>query len=97
MVIPFYTDPVANLTLVIEDELLKEARKLAIDQNTSVNQMEREFLESKVNQWSRREQARQRLLSTRLNFEMQPFNRDEIYEPSLKANWFRATLILWQT
>lgn len=36
MVIPFYTDPVANLTLVIEDELLKEARKLAIDQNTSV-------------------------------------------------------------
>lgn len=80
LVIPCYTDPVANLTLVIEDELLKEARKLAIDQNTSVNQMVREFLESKVNQLSRREQARQRLLSTRLNFEMQPFNRDEIYE-----------------
>ena len=80
LVIPCYTDPVANLILVIEDELLKEARKLAIDQNTSVNQMVREFLESKVNQLSRREQARQRLLSTRLNFEMQPFNRDEIYE-----------------
>ena len=80
LVIPCYTDPVANLTLVIEDELLKEARKLAIDSNTSVNQMVREFLESKVNQSSRREQARQRLLSTRLNFEMQPFNRDEIYE-----------------
>ena len=75
-----YTDYVANLTLVIEDELLKEARKLAIDQNTSVNQMVREFLESKVNQSSRREQALERLLKARFDFKMEPFNRDEIYE-----------------
>ena len=78
--IPCYTDPVANLTLVIEDELLKEARKLAIDSNTSVNQMVREFLESKVNQSSRREEALERLLKARFEFKMEPFNRDEIYE-----------------
>ena len=69
-----------KITLSIEDNLLKEVRRLAIDQNTSVNQMVREFLESKVHQSSRREQAMQRLLSTRLNFELQPFNREEIYE-----------------
>ena len=80
LVIPCYTDPVANLTLVIEDELLKEARKLAIDQNTSVNQMVPEFLESKVNQSSRREEALERLLKARFEFKMEPFNRDEIYE-----------------
>ena len=70
----------ANLTLVIDDKLLKEARKLAIDQDTSVNQMVREFLEEKVNQSSRREQALEVLLNTRFDFKMEPFNRDEIYE-----------------
>lgn len=36
----------ANLTLVIEDELLLRARKRALDQGTSVNALVRGYLES---------------------------------------------------
>lgn len=43
-----YTDSVANLTLSIEHNLLREARKLALDRKTSVNQMVREFLREQV-------------------------------------------------
>ena len=76
---PCYTGPVTNLTLAIDDGLLKDARKLAIDQNTTVNQMVREFLETAVRQSSTRDQARQRLLSTRMTFQPGPLNRDELY------------------
>ncbi len=37
-----------NVTLTIEKEILQRARKLAIDRNTSVNQMFREYLEKEV-------------------------------------------------
>ena len=43
-----YADPVANLTLVISDEVLKEARVLALRQDTSVNQLVRAYLEGLV-------------------------------------------------
>ncbi len=43
-----YTDYVANLTLSIEDNLLREVRKVALDRKTSVNQMVREFLRDQV-------------------------------------------------
>jgi hypothetical protein len=36
----------ANLTLVIDDELLLRARKRALDQGTSVNALVRNYLES---------------------------------------------------
>ncbi|HUG71928.1 MAG TPA: hypothetical protein VMK82_00760 [Steroidobacteraceae bacterium] len=36
----------ANLTLVIEDDLLLRARKRALDQGTSVNALVRNYLES---------------------------------------------------
>jgi len=36
---------VANLTLTIDDELLKRARVLALERGTSVNALVREFLE----------------------------------------------------
>lgn len=48
--VPCYADAVANLTLVIADELLKEARILALRQDTSVNQLVREYLEGLVAQ-----------------------------------------------
>lgn len=69
-----------NLTLAIEDELLKEARKLAIDRDTTVNQMVREFLESMVRQASDRVAARERLLSRRYPIGEISWTRDEIYE-----------------
>ena len=77
---PCDTDPVANLTLAIENDLLKEARKLAIDRDTTVNQMVREFLESAVRQSSDRTAARQRLLSRRYPIGNITWTRDELYE-----------------
>ena len=69
-----------NLTLAIDDELLKEARKLAIDRDTTVNQMVREFLESIVRQASDRVAARERLLSRRYPLGEIRWTRDELYE-----------------
>jgi hypothetical protein len=33
-----------NLTIALDEQLLREARKIAIDRNTSVNQLIRDFL-----------------------------------------------------
>jgi len=43
---PFYTDPVANLTLSIDGETLRRARIRALEQGTSVNALIREYLQS---------------------------------------------------
>lgn len=69
----------ANLTLAIEDKLLKEARKLAVDRDTTVNQMVREFLESAVHEASDRHAARERLLSRRYKIGKITWNRDDLY------------------
>jgi len=37
-----------NLTLTIDEDLLRAARKVALDRNTSVNQMIREYLAATV-------------------------------------------------
>jgi plasmid stability protein len=42
---PCYTDPVANLTLAIDDDVLRRARIRALEQGTSVNAVVREYLE----------------------------------------------------
>ncbi len=42
---PCYTGSVANLTLTIDTELLKQARIRALERDTSVNAMVREYLE----------------------------------------------------
>jgi hypothetical protein len=47
--------------LVIEEDLLRAARKAALDQNTSVNQLVRDYLVSVVEETSRRRLARARL------------------------------------
>ncbi len=43
---PCYTDPVSNLTITIDAELLKRARIRALEQGTSVNAVLRTYLES---------------------------------------------------
>lgn len=44
-----YTESVdRNLTLTIDEDLLRAARRLALDRNTSVNQMVREYLAETV-------------------------------------------------
>lgn len=43
--IPCYTDPVANLTLALDDALLRRARLRAAHENTTVNALVRTYLE----------------------------------------------------
>jgi hypothetical protein len=50
-----------NVTLVVEEDLLLAARRVALDQRTSVNQLVREYLVTLVEQPSRRRLARARL------------------------------------
>ena len=50
-----------NVTLVVEEDLLLAARKIALDQRTSVNQLVREYLAALVEEPSRRRIARARL------------------------------------
>jgi hypothetical protein len=50
-----------NLTLVVDDDLLLAARKVALDQGTSVNQLVREYLALLVDESGRRRAAKARL------------------------------------
>ncbi len=50
-----------NVTLVVEEDLLLAARKIALDQKTSVNQLVREYLARLVEEPGRRRLARARL------------------------------------
>jgi hypothetical protein len=50
-----------NVTLVIEEDVLLAARKVALDRRTSVNQLVREYLAALVEEPSRRRLARARL------------------------------------
>ena len=70
----------ANLTLVIDDQVLRDARKLAVDRGTSVNQIVREFLEATVRQATSRQQARKRLLELALPVGPITWKRDDLYE-----------------
>ena len=73
-----------NVTLVIDEDLLLAARKVALDQRTSVNQMVREYLVALVEEPIRRRLARARL---RKAFETglvsvgsRNWNRDDLYD-----------------
>ena len=50
-----------NVTLVVEEDLLLAARKVALGQRASVNQLVREYLAAPVEEPSRRRLARARL------------------------------------
>jgi hypothetical protein len=72
-----------NVTLVVDEELLLAARKIALDQRTSVNQLVREYLAALVEEPCRRRLARARL---RKAFETgivdvgdRKWNREDLY------------------
>lgn len=81
----------ANLTLSVDDELLKQCRLYAVQHDTSVNALVREYLESLVDRKQERlraveeinriadELARENLLSGDWKW-----NREEIYEDRLR-------------
>jgi len=73
-----------NVTLVIEEDLLLAARKIALDRRTSVNQLVREYLAALVEESSRKQLARARL---RKAFETglvevgdRNWSRDDLYD-----------------
>ena len=73
-----------NLTLVIDEDLLLAARKVALDQRTSVNQLVRDYLATLVEATGRKRLARARL---RTAFEAglvevgdRHWKRDDLYE-----------------
>ena len=50
-----------NLTLAVEEDVLLEARKLALERNTTVNQLVREYLAQLVEEQGRRKASLARL------------------------------------
>jgi hypothetical protein len=71
-----------NLTLTIDEELIRTARKVALDRNTSVNNLVRGFLESLVS-----ESGEQRAAM----IELEDFFRQKPFAVGTK-NWTRAEL-----
>ena len=77
----------ANLTLSVEDALLKKARIHAIERGTSVNALVREYLESLVDQTQDRMKAVEEIEALAQKVERErlieagwKWNREEIYE-----------------
>ena len=73
----------ANLTLAIDDALLKQAREAALQQNTSVNALVRDFLERYVDAKSRRLEALARFEQIAASASIasdQPWSRDSLHE-----------------
>jgi hypothetical protein len=73
-----------NLTLVVEEDLLLAARKIALDRRTSVNQLVRDYLASLVEESARTRIARARLKQAfqtgLVEVGERTWSRDELYE-----------------
>ena len=83
--IPCYTYPVArNLTLTVDEELLRAARKVAIDRNTSVNQLVRDYLAGLVREADQRQSALAQLdqifRTTRVDIGRRTWKRQDLHE-----------------
>ena len=72
------------MTLVVEEDLLLAARKIALDQRTSVNQLVREYLTALVEEPGRRRLARARLKQAAetglVEVGDRTWSRDDLYE-----------------
>jgi hypothetical protein len=73
-----------NLTLTIDEEILRSARKLALDRKTSVNQMVREYLTGLVSESSRTQAALARFDELVKNSKAEvgeiTWTRDDLYD-----------------
>jgi predicted transcriptional regulator len=73
-----------NLTITLDADLLKAARQLALNRDTSVNQMVRDFLEHEVEATSRRLASTQRLKklfkTSTAQIGGRTWTRDELHE-----------------
>ncbi len=73
-----------NLTLTLDDDLLRLARKVAIDRNTSVNQLVREYLEQLAREADERKAAiedlRDFFQNSRTEIGPITWRREDLYE-----------------
>ena len=73
-----------NLTLALDEALLRAARKVALDRNTSVNQLVRDFLERLVHETDQREAALARMdeifHTNRIRVGRQTWKRDDLHD-----------------
>jgi hypothetical protein len=80
-----YTDYVSrNLTLTLDDDLLRAARKVAMDRNTSVNQLVRDYLADLVRETDRQQTALANLdrifRQSRIRIGLRKWTRQELHE-----------------
>lgn len=79
----------ANLTLAIDEEVLKEARKRAIDEGTTVNAKVREYLESYAAAHDEQRRAVERFLQVAQRQKSgsgsaeRTWSRDSIYDDAI--------------
>jgi len=73
-----------NLTLSIDDEILEEARKKALEQGTSVNQKVREYLEQYSGMDQQKQESLKKLKKIKKNSGMIvgdiTWSREEVHE-----------------
>jgi len=81
-----YTYPVSmkNVTIALDDSLLREARRIAADRSTTLNAMIREFLEELSQRESRAVKARRRIVElcreSQARVGPRTWSRDELHE-----------------
>ena len=73
-----------NVTIALDDSLLREARRIAADRSTTLNAMIRGFLEELARQESRAVTARRRIVElcqdTQAEVGPRTWSRDELHE-----------------
>ena len=73
-----------NVTIALDESLLREVRRVAADRSTTLNAMIREFLQQLAEQESKAMQARHRIveLCRKTQAEVGPrtWSRDELHE-----------------
>ena len=82
---PCYTDYVQrNLTLTLDEDLLRAARKVALDRDTSVNQLVRDYLAQLVRETYRQQAALASLdeifRTSRFEIGSKTWTRDDLHE-----------------
>lgn len=73
----------SNITLSVDDELIKKVRKIAIDKNTTLTQMIRDYLKSVAE----RDAAHKEILCNKLEKSFERYSRD-----MGKRTWTREDL-----
>ena len=73
-----------NVTIAMDESLLREARRIAADRSTTLNAMIREFLQELADRESQAAKARRRIVelcrNTQAEIGPRTWSRDEIHE-----------------